>query len=211
MDFSVIVTGVLEENCYVVHNDSKKCVIIDPGDDGDTILDFISDNELCPLAILLTHGHFDHVGAVVAIKEKFNIPVYIHQKDEYMISDPEQKGIFDFGENDEFEADKYLEDEQIICFDDLCFKVLHTPGHSAGSCCFLIDDCLFSGDTLFEGSIGRCDLEGGSFAKIMKSINNKILILPDELRVMPGHGDFTDIGTEKASNPYLTGDYEKFN
>ena len=210
MEFSVIVTGVLEENCYIVYDKEENCVVIDPGDDGDTILDFIADNELTPLAILLTHGHFDHIGAVVTLKEKYDLPVYIHPEDAAMLSDPEKKSSFDFGENDEFEADHYIADGQILEFEGLKFQVLHAPGHTKGSCCFLAGDALFTGDTLFKGNVGRCDLEGGSFPQLMHSLQTKIMPLPDELTVHPGHGDFSTIGREKSRNPYLRGDYEEF-
>lgn len=207
MDLSVIVTGVLEENCYVVYDEQQNCVVIDPGDDSETIIDFIVENELTPQAILLTHGHFDHIGAVVALKEKFDLPVYIHRDDAPMLSDPERKSIFDYGVNDEFEADHYITDGQHLKFEGLEFKVLHTPGHSKGSCCFLEEDVLFTGDTLFKGNVGRCDLEGGSFSQLQLSLEKKIMPLDDGIRIYPGHGDFSTLGIEKNKNPYLKGEY----
>lgn len=204
MDFSVIVTGVLEENCYIVYDKAGTCVIIDPGDDSEAIADNISENDLTPKAILLTHGHFDHTGAVVALKERYeSLPVYIHYDDRKMLSEPEQQGTFDFGVNDEFEADRYIEDGEKLRFGTLEFTVIHTPGHTKGSCCFLCDGTLFSGDTLFKGSVGRVDLPGGSESAMKKTLREKIAPLPDFLTVHPGHGDFTTMAEEKAENPYI--------
>lgn len=205
MNFSVIVTGVLEENCYIVYDESGVCVIVDPGDDSETIADHIAENDLDPKAILLTHGHFDHTGAVVALKERYeDLPVYIHYDDRKLLTDPDQQGAFDFGVNDEFEADKFIEDGDTLCFGDLKIKVLHTPGHTKGSCCFICENTMFSGDTLFRGSIGRVDLPGGSESAMMKTLKNVIAALPEELEVYPGHGEFTTIGEELAENPYIS-------
>lgn len=204
MDFSVIVTGVLEENCYIVYDESGDCVIIDPGDDSDAIADYIAENDLEPKAILLTHGHFDHTGAVVALKERYEVlPVYIHYDDSKMLSEPESQGAFDFGEGDEFVADKYVEDGEELTFGNLKFKVLHTPGHSKGSCCYLWNNHLFSGDTLFRGSVGRVDFPGGSEASMMRTLREVIATLPKELQVHPGHGEFTTIEEELLANPYI--------
>ena len=204
MNFSVIVTGVLEENCYIVYDEAGVCVIVDPGEDSETIADHIAENDLEPKAILLTHGHFDHTGAVVALKERYeDLPVYIHYDDRKMLTEPDQQGVFDFGVNDEFEADNFVEDGEILSFGDLKIKVLHTPGHTKGSCCYLCENTLFSGDTLFRRSIGRVDLPGGNESAMMKTLKNIIAELPEELDVCPGHGEFTTIGEEIAENPYI--------
>ncbi len=204
MDFSVIVTGVLEENCYIVYDKEGTCVIIDPGDDSETIADHIAENDLTPKAILLTHGHFDHTGAVVALKERYEaLPVYIHYDDRKMLSEPEQQSAFDYGVNDEFEADKYIQDGEKLCFGTLEFTVIHTPGHTKGSCCFLCEGALFTGDTLFRRSVGRVDLPGGSESAMMRTLREKIAVLPGYLSVHPGHGDFSTIAEEKEKNPYI--------
>lgn len=204
MDFSIIVTGVLEENCYIVYDKAGTCVIVDPGDDSETISDFIAENDLEPKAILLTHGHFDHTGAVVALKERYNpLPVYIHYDDRKMLKEEEQQGIFDFGTDDEFEADAYFEDGANLNFGELTFTVLHTPGHTKGSCCFICENAMFSGDTLFRRSIGRVDLPGGSLSAMTKTLRDKIAELPKELTVYPGHGEITTIEEEIAENPYI--------
>ena len=204
MNFSVIVTGVLEENCYIVYDESGTCVIVDPGDDSETIADHIAENDLDPKAILLTHGHFDHTGAVVALKERYeDLPVYIHYEDRKLLADPDQQGVFDFGVNDEFEADIFVEDGDVLSFGDLKIKVIHTPGHTKGSCCYLCENTLFAGDTLFRRSIGRVDLPGGSESTMMKTLKNVIAALPEDLEVYPGHGEFTTIGEELAENPYI--------
>lgn len=204
MDFSIIVTGVLEENCYIVYDKAGTCVIVDPGDDSETISDFIAENDLEPKAILLTHGHFDHTGAVVALKERYNpLPVYIHYDDRKMLKEEEQQGIFDFGTDDEFEADAYFEDGENLNFGELTFTVLHTPGHTKGSCCFICENAMFSGDTLFRRSIGRVDLPGGSLSAMTKTLRDKIALLPKDLTVYPGHGEITTIEEEIAENPYI--------
>lgn len=204
MDFSVIVTGVLEENCYIVYDKKGTCVIIDPGEDSETIADHIAERDLNPEAILLTHGHFDHTGAVVDLKERYEeLPVYIHYDDRKMLSEPDSQGVFDYGENDEFEADKFIEDGDVLKFGDLELKVLHTPGHSKGSCCYLCENHLFSGDTLFRRSIGRVDFAGGSESAMYRSLRDKIVPLSDEITVHPGHGEFTTIGEEKEENIYI--------
>ncbi len=204
MDFSIIVTGVLEENCYIVYDKQGNCVIVDPGDDSETIADFIAENDLEPKAILLTHGHFDHTGAVVALKERYEpLPVYIHYDDRKMLKEEEQQGIFDFGTDDEFEADAYFEDGAKLNFGELTFTVLHTPGHTKGSCCFICEDAMFAGDTLFRRSIGRVDLPGGSLSAMTKTLRDKIALLPKDLTVYPGHGEITTIEEELAENPYI--------
>ena len=120
-----------------------------------------------------------------------------------MLKEEEQQGIFDFGTDDEFEADAYFEDGAKLNFGGLTFTVLHTPGHTKGSCCFICEDAMFSGDTLFRRSIGRVDLPGGSLSAMTKTLRDKISLLPKELTVYPGHGEITTIEEELAENPYI--------
>ena len=120
-----------------------------------------------------------------------------------MPTESEQQGIFDFGTDDDFEADFFIEDGEILAFGELKFEVIHTPGHTKGSCCFVCGEHLFSGDTLFRRSIGRVDLPGGSESAMMRTLKDKIANLPEELEVHPGHGEFTTIGEELEENPYL--------
>lgn len=204
MDFSVIVTGVLEENCYIVYDEKGTCVIIDPGEDSETIADHIAEHDLDPKAILLTHGHFDHTGAVVDLKDRYeDLPVYIHYDDRKMLSEPDSQGAFDFGVDNEFEADKFIEDGDELLFGNLKFKVIHTPGHTKGSCSFVCENHLFSGDTLFRRSIGRVDLPGGNETTMLNTLREIVLNLPHDLIVHPGHGDFTTIKEEIEQNFYI--------
>lgn len=196
-----IVVGAYQENCYLlIDENNKECAIFDPGAQEDLIFEVISRLNLIPKMILLTHGHFDHVGAVKAIKEKYNIPLYMSQKDdEIRVKDSEL-----FGEIPK--VDFYLKDKDIIKFSRLDIEVIETPGHTPGGVCFLVDDILITGDTLFNGSIGRTDFTGGNFDTLISSIKTKLVVLDDNIKVFPGHGTSTSIALEKRQNPYLLGD-----
>lgn len=195
MKYLTIVTGEMyQENCYLVYGNNRDTFIIDPGDDFDVIDRTISQNKLIPRAILLTHGHFDHVGAVKNIKEKFNIPVYMNMNDEHLLS---------FMRVKDFDVDFDLKEINELRYNDIEVKCIHTPGHSNGSVCYLIDDLLFSGDTLFAGSIGRCDLPGGSSAVMLNTLSSIICNLDDNLTVLPGHGEKSTMAKEKTTNCYL--------
>ena len=152
--------------------------------------------------ILLTHGHFDHVGAVQKLAEKYKIPFYIDKKDEDMI----ERNVDVFGKLPK--AGGYLKDGDMLKFsDNYEIKCLETPGHTPGGVCFLIDNCLFTGDTLFRESIGRSDFEGGNHATLLKSINDKLVPLGDDIAVYPGHGPSSTIKHERQRNPFLAGDF----
>ncbi len=162
--------------------DEDKCAIIDPGGDPEDIIKIIEDNNLVPQFILLTHGHIDHVGGVEAIKDKYNIPFYINKKDEDLIK--EAKYIFgSFGKYKN--ADKYLVEGQIFELGNLKIKVLETPGHSPGGVSFLVNNVIFTGDTLFRESIGRSDFIGGNHNVLIDSIQSKIIVLDKDIYVLP--------------------------
>ena len=185
--FSVI-TGMLEENCYFLCNENNECVVIDPGDEFSKIEKFIEKEKLIPKAVLVTHGHYDHTDAIPALKNKYSVPVYMNRKDEFFTK---EKFVVDYDSS---------ETENLKGFR---IKVFSTPGHSPGSVCYLADNNLFSGDTLFNGSIGRCDFEGGSFIQMKETLKNIIMTFDDKIKVFPGHGTSTTIAAEKAFNPYL--------
>lgn len=206
MKIEVITVGPLQENCIVVYDEySKDCIIVDPGADGDEIYEFIEN--LNVKAILATHGHLDHIGQVGYLKGILDIPFYLHKEDEFLINNE----IFP---NFSFiikatpcpNPDFYLKDGDILDFSSIFFKVIHTSGHTPGSVCFYNDKekVLISGDTLFNGSIGRVDLPGGNGKNMDESLK-KLIQLPDDTIVYPGHGPTTTIGKEKKINPYLTG------
>ena len=194
INFLTVVTGeIYQENCYIIF-DGKDSIIIDPGDDFDLIDNAITQDKLVPSAILLTHGHFDHVGAVKSLKEKYNIKVYMNSEDLELLS---FMRIKDFG------IDVDIKELEEICVGNIKIKCIKTPGHSKGSVCYIIDDFLFSGDTLFAGSIGRCDLPGGSPVALLNTLSTIIVKLDDKFIVLPGHGEKSTIAEEKSRNLYL--------
>ena len=205
MKIKCIVTKPFGENCYVVSDDLNTGVIVDPGDSTEKISLYLMQNGIKPKVILLTHGHFDHVGAVNSLKREYNLMVCANIYEKGILKDPSMIYVFGGG-GEAVEVDKWFKDGDVLNFGELSFKVLYTPGHTAGSSCFLIENHLFSGDTLFRESVGRCDLPGGSFDAISNSIKSKIFSLDEKTLVYPGHGDMTDVGYEKIYNPYVTGE-----
>jgi len=206
MNYEVIAVGPLETNCYVVYcQDSLECAVVDPGAEANRIFQLIARKSLKPALILNTHGHIDHIGANKDIKEKFNIPLYIHSADSPMLENVQQSEMAIFlGAMDSPSPDHLLNDGDKIKVGKSFLQVIHTPGHSPGSVSFLGDGFLLSGDTLFFGGVGRTDLPGGSWKDMESSIKNKILTMPDEMIVLPGHGPFTTVGQEKRANPFIT-------
>lgn len=205
MDYETIIVGPLETNCYLVScPETSECAIVDPGAEPEAIFRWIVEKSLKPIVILNTHGHIDHIGANKDIKEKFDIPLYIHSDDSSMLKSVLQSemGLF-LGAKESPPADHFFEDGEEINIGKSSLKVIHTPGHSPGSVSFLGDGFLLSGDTLFFGGVGRTDLPGGSWQELVDSIKNKILTMPEEMIVLPGHGPHTSVGQEKRSNPFI--------
>lgn len=188
-------------NCYICMNkDTKEGFIVDPGDDELKISVNVSRLEMIPKAILLTHGHFDHIGAVNKLKERYNIPVIVGAKEEKVLTDSRMNLSSMFGEPVKVNGDKFLEDGETFQVAGFDIQYVLTPGHTPGSGCFYIEEeqVLFSGDTLFQASRGRTDFPGGSESDIIKSIKNKLLVLPGETEVYPGHMNITNIDSEKV-------------
>lgn len=188
-------------NCYICMNkDTKEGFIVDPGDDELKISVNVSRLEMIPKAILLTHGHFDHIGAVNQLKERYNIPVIVGAKEEKVLTDSRMNLSSMFGEPVKVNGDKFLEDGEDFQVAGFDIQYILTPGHTPGSGCFYIEEeqVLFSGDTLFQASRGRTDFPGGSESDIIKSIKNKLLVLPGETEVYPGHMNITNIDSEKV-------------
>ena len=202
---AVMPVAPLGVNCIFLTNNKKQLVIVDPGGDADRIVDYIDEQQLVPAYIFLTHGHFDHVGAVSDLATRFKIPVYAHAQDSATISNAHIQSR-SFGiDIDRVEVTEHFEDGQIIPFGEYEIRVIHTPGHSAGCVCFYIPQLslLISGDTLFRDGIGRTDFPGSSTKAILHSIQPKLFTLPDETVVIPGHGETTTIGHEAETNLYV--------
>lgn len=198
--------GALGANCYLYAcMESKKAAIIDPGADGKKIYRWVLEKGLKVDYILLTHGHVDHIGAVDELRELLGkVSVGIHAGDAGMLTDGMRNLSNYFGPGLALKkADFLLQDGQELAIGKQTLKVISTPGHSPGGVCFLSSEGLFSGDTLFAGSIGRTDFPGGSLEQLLDGVKKKLLILPEDTRVFPGHGEETTIGEEKRDNPFL--------
>ena len=197
--------GVMGANCYLVYClKTKKAAVIDPGAEGKKIYRWVLEKELKVEYILLTHGHADHIGAVDELKELLGAKVGIHAADADMLTDERQNLSSYFAPVIKMQpADLLLHDGQELKVGDEKITVLTTPGHSRGSVAFLTTDGVISGDTLFAGSIGRTDFPGGSLEQLLQGVEQKLLVLPDDTPVYPGHGEATTIGTEKKNNPFL--------
>ena len=198
LNLKTVPAGVYEANCYIlVDEETKDCAIIDAGGDAGKISAAVESMQGNPKYLLLTHGHFDHVGGVKEICSKYDIPFYISKTDEeYMEKDNSVFGTLP-------KASGYLKEGDVVKLGSREIKVIETPGHTKGGLCFLIDGKLFTGDTLFQGSIGRTDFIGGDMKEIISSIKSKLLPLGDDVEVYPGHGPSSSIKFEKMRNPYL--------
>lgn len=205
MKLDKMVVGSMQENCYILScEETKEAIIIDPGFEGKRIIKFIEDNNLKPKHIVLTHGHYDHIGAVEEIKDTFNIDIVIHQEDVELIEDPDKNFSSRTGKVIKFSADRIVDEMNTVEFGNEEVVVLHTPGHTHGGICLLSDKILIAGDTLFKQSIGRTDLSGSTEKFLVKSIKKKLMVLEDDVEVFPGHGPNSTIGFERKNNPYLT-------
>ncbi len=207
MKYTQLPLGPLQTNCYILENDKKECILFDPGEEGEKLVRWIKGKDLKPLAVLLTHAHFDHIGAVDIVRDTFEVPVYLHQKEADWLASPSLNGsaAFMMGPVSQRQADFLIKGETPIEIGDFSFDVFETPGHSPGSVSYYSkqEGYLFSGDVLFKGSVGRTDLRGGSMDILMSSIREKLLPLPELTIVMPGHGEITLIAEEMENNPYL--------
>lgn len=205
MHIKKIVTGIYAANCYIIHDgSSKKALVIDPGGSVDEIVRYLKTHELEVEKIVLTHGHVDHIGGADELRRITGADILIHEQDAYMIRDAARNLSKMTGDKTiRFSEDYTLSDRDLLEIGSLKALVIHTPGHSAGGICLKIGEVLFSGDTLFKGSIGRTDLHKGSFESLMSSIMDKLMVLPDDTKVYPGHGPWTSIGYERQYNSFV--------
>ena len=198
MEVKSLIVGPLQTNCYFLIKKSKT-IIIDPGDEGERICGFIQNHSLEPSLILATHGHLDHVNGIRKIQELYPIPFYLHSKDTPLLG---LGGDF-FQHPVEIPSPTgFLDDLSSLTWEGEKIEIIYTPGHSPGSLTFRVKNFLFTGDTLFQGSVGRWDLPGGDETLLQKSLRN-LLSFPDELLVFPGHGTTSSLGREKRENPFL--------
>ncbi len=210
--------GMVQTNCYFVyredgrdhspsasHEEMTPCVFFDPADYGEKIYEELSRRGFEVAAIYLTHAHFDHIGGVDKLRELSGAKVYAYENEKRLCEDPYYNLSSDYGRGITIKPDGYLTDGEMCEAAGLSFKLLATPGHTEGSCCFYFpdDNILISGDTLFEGSVGRTDFPGGSMSTLVRSCHEKLFVLPDETVVYPGHGGTTTIGYEKVYNSFL--------
>ncbi|MDO4166842.1 MAG: MBL fold metallo-hydrolase [Eubacteriales bacterium] len=200
------VLGPVQTNCYYLYReDTKECVIVDPAAEADRIREYVDKQELKPVAILLTHGHFDHIMAVDAVRTEYQIPVYAAEAERETLTDPRINLGTQMGSNQlSVEADHWLADGEEIELLGQPVRCLLTPGHTVGGMCYYFPKAamLFSGDTLFQESVGRTDFPGGSMSELIRSIREKLFVLPEAVQVFPGHGLTTSIQNEKMFNPF---------
>lgn len=209
MKIDCLTLGAYQTNCYVLRESdtAKDCLIIDAGLGGRELTNFLRKHNLNPAAVILTHGHIDNIASVTDLRKHYrNIRVYIHKLDAEMLAEPQHNlSILAGGLKKIAPADLLLQDGSIIEQAGIKLQVFHTPGHTPGGICLYSknDGIVFTNDVLFEGSVGRTDFLGGSIDELLKSISEKLLTLPDETKVYPGHGPMTTIAEEKRHNQFL--------
>ena len=201
-----VILGMIQTNSwFAVNKETKEVIFIDPADGAEKIFEKVEKMGLKPAAILLTHGHFDHIGAVDKVRKQYGISCYAHETETEVLENPSYNCSARYGRGYTVQADHLLKDRQVLTLAGMEIHVLHTPGHTQGCVCYYFpeDGVLFAGDTLFQSSIGRTDLPTGSMSALVRSARRLLEKLPEETEVYPGHGGTTTIGWEKKYNPFL--------
>lgn len=204
MDIKIIPCGILKTNCYILSDEKAQGIMIDPGADSDAILGYVQEMGIRVKYIVNTHGHWDHIGANIPVAEGTGASILIHALDKDFLEDEKLNlsgafGVVGRGGMPE----ELLTDGDMVAAGSIHLQVLHTPGHTQGSISLLGEGMVFAGDALFRGSIGRTDLPTGNMEAMNRSLMEKLLVLPDDTVVYPGHGKPTTIGAEKENNPYI--------
>lgn len=205
MKIEKFVIGIISTNCYlVIQEETNEAVLIDPGAYPGYMADHIKSKGFQLKGILLTHGHFDHILGLEEVLKQFPVPVYAHEAESALLTDRNVNHSKSYTKGYEFKDAVYLKDGQSLSLAGFDFQVIHTPGHTCGGVCYYLEkeQVLFSGDTLFLGSVGRTDLETGSSSDLVHSVREKLFVLPEETVVYPGHMAETSIAYEKKHNPY---------
>ncbi len=200
-----MVLGACQTNCYFLYReDGKECIFIDPADQGANIYKALTQNGFQVKGILLTHGHFDHIWGTKELRELSGAKLYALEAERELLQDAHKNVSAQVGRPYTVDADVYVKDREEITLADITFQVIATPGHTGGGCCnyLKVAGFLVSGDTLFQESVGRTDFPTGSMGTLIRSIKEKLFVLPEETTVYPGHGDSTTIGHEKKYNPF---------
>lgn len=199
-----LVLGAVQTNAYIIGNTTtNEAIVIDPSDRADLIMEELKKEELTLAAILLTHGHFDHMMAAEELRTATGVKVYAHEKEADLLMSPKLNlSTMFIGKPCSLQADEYVTDGQELMIAGIRIQVIHTPGHTAGGCCYYLEDykLLASGDTLFHLTVGRTDFPTGNYHTLMSSINEKLFTLPEDVKVLPGHEGTTTIGYEKLHN-----------
>jgi hydroxyacylglutathione hydrolase len=209
MILEMLTVGPFQENCYIIGDeDSGAGAVVDPGDEAARIALAVEQTDLEVGSIIVTHAHIDHVGAVAALADEYACPVLMHAESEPMLKQlPTQAMMMGLKFGKVPAVDRHISDGEVLGVGKLRLRSLYTPGHAPGHLAFYVEDegVVLSGDALFAGSVGRVDLPGGSMEVLMRSIEERLLTLPDETKVFPGHGPQTEIGSERTTNSFLQG------
>lgn len=200
------VVGPVMTNCYfAINEDTREMLLIDPGAEADRLVEIIKEKDAVLVAVLLTHGHFDHASAARVVAETFGVSIYAEEHERETLEDPSINLSGMAGDKEIYAADYYVKDGDVLHLAGFEIQVLHTPGHTKGGCCYYMEkeQAVFSGDALFHMSVGRTDFPGGSASVLLHSIEEKLMPMPGHTKVYPGHNDTTTIGWEKQYNPFL--------